>query len=597
MKRSKVFFSSLSTKMMLLIIIGAFLLAITLVTISVILTNRILTENTAAQMNLFCEERGDDLNTELLRVEDAIGSLSRWTENKIPDFKTITEDAKLRDAIVDDADDLIRFMTEDNQFIQGAYIHYSLDVTGIPDREEGVYYTRDENGRFSIIPFTQKEIESDPVAEYWYYGPIKNKKAMWTKPYFDESAGDYVISYVEPIFEGDTPVAIVGIDISFSRLLKWVDSLRYQQTGYMYLKEADGSAHYHLEDLNGNYLHSDEDDHITENAELMDKDRTGEELIRYEFEGDDRAMAFITLRNGMKIVLCDSYASVFSSRDRAIRIMIYISVGMTIVLGAISALMANRIIDPLRKITAAANEISEGDYDVILPPEKNDEVGELSRAFRIAIDNIRARSEDVKARIRVQEHRLEKNAQTMKQQEDDLLTMRNLAYVDSLTNVKNKTAYEDTIGYIDEQINAGTAEFAVIMCDLNYLKLVNDNLGHNAGDDILKRASRLLCKAFPLSTVFRIGGDEFVVIPSVVEYARMDAMIKELKDLLEQERESTENLTERVSFAVGSAIYDRDTDHSYHDVFERADKNMYQEKQLIHARDGYTGGSRSVAET
>ena len=377
MKKSKAFFSSLSARLIFLIVIGAFLLAITLVAICVILTNRILTENTAAQMNLFCEERGDDLDTEFLRVEDAVGSLARWTRNKIPDVKKISEDGKLRDNIVKDADDLIHFMTEHNEFIQGAYIHYSLDITGVTDREEGVYYTRNSDGKFSIIPFTQKEIEEDPVAEYWYYGPIKNKKAVWTKPYYDASADDYLISYVEPVFIEDKPVAIIGIDISFSRLLKWVDSLKYQKTGYMYLKEADGSVHYHLADLGQDHLHSDEEDQITDNAELMSQPKTGDELIRYYFDGRDRAMAFVTLRNGMKFVLCDDYHSVFSARNRAINVMVWISLGMTIVLAGFAALMANRITGPLRKLTSAANEISKGDYDVILQPERNDEDGEL----------------------------------------------------------------------------------------------------------------------------------------------------------------------------------------------------------------------------
>ena len=574
--------------MMLLVIIGTFLLALALVTIAVILTNRILTENTKTQMNLFCEERADDLDTQLLRIEDAVGSLSKWTASKIPDVKKLSEDAEFRDNLVKEADDLIHFMTEDNQFIEGAYIHYTLDVTGKTSRDEGVYYARGEDGKFHIIPFAQQEIEKDPVAEYWYYGPIKSKKAIWTKPYFDNSVNDNIISYIQPVFIDDTPVAIIGIDISFSRLVEWIGSLKYQKTGYMYLKEADGSAHYHTDELEADHHHSDEEDHITENAELMDKPSTGEELIRYEFKGSDRAMAFVTLRNGMKFVLCDSYESVFSSRDRAIRIMIYISVGMTLILGAIAALITNRVTGPLRKLTAAANEISEGDYDVILPPETGDEVGELSKAFRIAIDNIRARSEDIKARIRVQEHRIEKGERTMRQQADDLLAMRNLAYVDSLTNVKNKTAYDMTAGLIDEQIKAGTAEFAVIMCDLNYLKMVNDNLGHQAGDQMLKNASKLLCKAFPMSTVFRIGGDEFVVIPNVVEYARLDELLKELDEMLKREREDSEDVTECISFAVGSAVYDRKIDSCFQDVFERADKCMYNEKQKMHESDGIT---------
>ena len=572
MKRSGSFLSSISTKLMLLIIIGVFLLSAVLVTVSIVLTGRILTKGAANQMNLFCEERGDDLDTDLLRIEDAVGSLARWTRSKIPDVRTITEDAGLRDAIVDGADDLIHYMTEHNEFIQGAYIHYTLDVTGNTNREEGVYYTRGEDGKFTPIPFTQEEIEKDPVAEYWYYGPIRNKGALWTKPYFDYSVEDHLISFVEPVFIDDTPVAIIGIDISFSRLLEWVDSLKYHETGYMYLKEADGSAHYHIGDLGEDHLHSDAEDHIFEHQELLSKPETGDELIRYYYEGRDRAMAFVTLRNGMKFVLCDSYDSIFSERNNAVVLMTSLTVGFAILFAVVTAILASRITDPLRKLTAAAHEISEGDYDVILPPEKNNEVGELSKAFRIAIDNIRARSEHIKAKV--------------KAQENDLIAMKNLAYVDSLTNVKNKHAYEDTVGYIDEQIKNRTAEFAVVMCDLNYLKLINDNLGHKAGDEAILKASRILCTSFPMSTVFRIGGDEFVVIPSVLEYARLDEHLDRLKMMLKEQRDSSANVLERISIAYGCAVFDPDKDHSYQEVFERADRLMYEDKKKIHETDG-----------
>jgi len=564
--------SSISTKLMLLIIIGVFLLSAVLVTVSIVLTGRILTKGAANQMNLFCEERGDDLDTDLLRIEDAVGSLARWTRSKIPDVRTITEDADLRDAIVDDADDLIRYMTEHNEFIQGAYIHYTLDVTGNTNREEGVYYTRGEDGKFTPIPFTQEEIEKDPVAEYWYYGPIRNKGALWTKPYFDYSVEDHLVSFVEPVFIDDTPVAIIGIDISFSRLLEWVDSLKYHETGYMYLKEADGSAHYHFGDLGEDHLHSDAEDHIFEHQELQSQPETGDELIRYYYEGRDRAMAFVTLRNGMKFVLCDSYDRIFSERNHAVVLMTSLAVGFAVLFAVVTAILASRITDPLRKLTAAAHEISEGDYDVILPPEKNNEVGELSKAFRIAIDNIRARSEHIKAKV--------------KAQENDLIAMKNLAYVDSLTNVKNKHAYEDTVGYIDEQIKNRTAEFAVVMCDLNYLKLINDNLGHKAGDEAILKASRILCTSFPMSTVFRIGGDEFVVIPSVLEYARLDEHLDRLKMMLKEQRDSSANVLERISIAYGCAVFDPDKDHSYQEVFERADRLMYEDKKKIHETDG-----------
>ena len=571
---------------MLLIIAVTFVLAATLVTVSLVMTSKILTEEAASHMNLFCEERGDDLDTELLRIEDAVTSLSRWAKSKIPDVETISEDSELRDKIVDDAVDLICFMTEDNKFIQGAYIHYSLDVTGVTGREEGVYFTRDDSGKFVDIPFTQEEIEKDPVADYWYYGPIRNKKALWTKPYYDYSVEDYLISYVEPVYIDDVPVAIIGIDISFSRLLEWVDSLEYHETGYVYLKEGDGSVHYHIDELGHDNLHSDEEDQIIENEELMSQPATGDKLIRYYFEGRDRVMAFVTLRNGMKFVLCDGYDDIYKERDLTMILMVSITIGIEFVFAIIATYMASRVTTPLRKLTEAANEISEGDYDVVLPPEDNNEIGELSRALRIAVDNIRARKAETDSTIKAQDRKIEKDAKTMKRQEDDLVVMKNLAYIDPLTKVKNKHAYEDTVKYIDEQIKNGTAEFAVVMCDLNYLKHINDNLGHKAGDEAIKKTAGILCSVFPMSTVFRIGGDEFVVIPSVLEYATIDEKQELLRKLLDEQHKSSDNYLERISIAFGCAVFDRKKDHSFHEVFDRADQIMYEDKRRIHENDG-----------
>lgn len=586
MQKRKAFFTSISKKLMLLYIIGAFSLAVTLVAVAISLSSKILTEGASAQMNLFCEERADDINLEMVRIEDAVSSLARWTRSRIPDVETIKEDAELRDTIVDDADDLIRFMTEHNDFIEGAYIHYSLDVTGITDREEGVYYTRNDDGNFKTIPFTQEEIVNDPVAEDWYYGPIRLGKAAWTKPYYDYSVEEHIISYIEPVFIGDTPVAVIGIDISFTRVINWVDTFSYQESGYMFLKEADGTVHYHYDDLVDGDTHGDEMDQVQENGDLMDKPATGKELVRYDFEGRERAMAFVTLRNGMKLVLCDGYANIYRERDNAVVLMIILSVLITMLIAIVSVVMVNRITDPLRKITEAARAVSEDNFDVDLPPENDDEIGELSKMTRLAIENARARAEKAASKVREQERQIEKSAKVLKQQGDDLIAMKNLAYVDSLTNVKNKHAYDDTVEYINEKIRNGTAEFAVIMCDLNYLKHINDNLGHIAGDEAIRKTASILCKAFPLSTVFRIGGDEFAVLPTGLDYARIDEKLDALKTMIESQRTISDNYLERISLAFGCAVFERGKDTTYQEVFERADKIMYEEKKKIHARDG-----------
>ena len=594
MKKIRAFFSSISTKLMLLIVIGIFVLAVSLVTICIILMSDMITQSAATQMNLYCDERASDIDAEFLRIEDAVSFLSRWTSSKIPDAETFAKDPEMRASLIEDVEDLIRFTTDGNEFIQSIYIYYTIDITGLEDREEGVYYSRGEDGHFTTISFTQNDIVEDPVAEYWYYGPIKNREALWTKPYYDESIDDYLISYVQPIYMEETPVAVIGIDASFSRLLEWIDALSYHDTGYMYLKEADGSVHYHLSYLKQEDLHGDEEDELLDNAGLIEHEKTGDKLIHYHFRGGNRLMAFVTLRNGMKFVLCDGYESTYKERNNTVIIMVIVSIVLAIVFAGAAAVMASRIINPLRKLTAAANEISNGNYDIELPLEKTDEVGELSKNFRLAVDKIRAREEEVRAYVKEQDMRIQRDSQMLKDQESDLTAMRNLVYADALTNVKNKTAYEETVEYIEGQIKSGVAKFAVIMCDMNYLKQINDNFGHNAGDQAIIKASRILCQAFPMSTVFRIGGDEFAVIAVGVEYERLDELLVIMNNLLEQERRVSDNIFKRISLAVGIAVYDPKNDRSYNDVFERADEKMYEDKRRLHTLDGFTGSRHNM---
>lgn len=95
-----------------------------------------------------------------------------------------------------------------------------------------------------------------------------------------------------------------------------------------------------------------------------------------------------------------------------------------------------------------------------------------------------------------------------------------MATVDSLTGIKNKHAYAQWEEKINARIQSGDQEpFAVVVCDVNNLKAVNDLYGHKEGDAYIKRACARICGVFSHSPVFRIGGDEFVAILSGEDYA------------------------------------------------------------------------------
>ena len=161
--------------------------------------------------------------------------------------------------------------------------------------------------------------------------------------------------------------------------------------------------------------------------------------------------------------------------------------------------------------------------------------------------------------------------------EYELVVAKEKANTDSLTGVKNKRTFDEYEKNINRQIAEGTAEgFSVVICDINGLKHINDNLGHKAGDELIRSACRIICRVFEHSPVFRIGGDEFVAILTGHDFKERSALMKEINSI------SEENLTTGdVVVAAGISDYMPDTDDSIRPVFDRADAAMYERKERL----------------
>ncbi len=150
-----------------------------------------------------------------------------------------------------------------------------------------------------------------------------------------------------------------------------------------------------------------------------------------------------------------------------------------------------------------------------------------------------------------------------------------MANRDALTSVKNKHAYVNAEMQINEQIASGEEiEFAIAVCDINGLKLVNDDKGHSAGDEFIKEACSIICELFDQSPVFRIGGDEFVVILRGNDYKNRFELVRQFSIKQIDNRKN-----ELVTLAYGLSEYIAGTDNTVQDVFERADALMYENKK------------------
>lgn len=153
---------------------------------------------------------------------------------------------------------------------------------------------------------------------------------------------------------------------------------------------------------------------------------------------------------------------------------------------------------------------------------------------------------------------------------------------DPLTGVRSMSAYTDKVDELKSYIESKTSGFAIVECDLNGLKNVNDTYGHDIGDVYIVNGCKMICNVFKHSPVYRIGGDEFVAVLQGIDYETRDILLLELKKKVEEALQNPDAIHGRVSMAAGMAEFIPGTDKSVGDVLKRADSSMYNNKKMMH---------------
>ncbi len=259
-----------------------------------------------------------------------------------------------------------------------------------------------------------------------------------------------------------------------------------------------------------------------------------------------------------------SMNKIITQEDESVHTMIWILIALSVsatIVGYLLVLFL--IVRPIRKLTKVANEYTKESHEGFnkfaeMKINTKDEIEDLTNAMQKMEGDINHYISDLLSTT-AQLHGAEKEVDEMK----------NLANEDALTGVYNKRAYFELEERLNAAIKAKKAKFAVFMIDLNDLKVTNDTLGHEKGDDLIVSVSNSIKQAFSSSPIYRIGGDEFVVI---IEGNN----IKNLKKLQDNFVSEDKN-----NAAIGCAIFNSDLDNNVEDTFKRAEEMMYKNKKDI----------------
>lgn len=359
----------------------------------------------------------------------------------------------------------------------------------------------------------------------WYYRPIMSGNPVWLPPYYNKNFNSYIISYVIPMFVDNKEIGVAGVDIDFELLTKQLSQVHFMRSGFAFLEDSEGLVVYHPTLPNG---------------------------LTFKPE-DDQVKISVPLNNGMTLVTVAPVLEINAERNKHLKQSIIFILILLSFTTAITIFFARSITKPLKKLTTEAKKMITGDMNAEFNIKQNDEIGELAKSFAAAKFHI---------------------SQHMKQ-------MQGLAFLDSLTGVRNKMAYDNYIAELKSRIENGEIKsYGIAILDTNNLKKINDTYGHENGNAYLVNSCKLICQIFAHSPVFRIGGDEFLVI-------LLDEDLDNHHDLLKQLKESMD-LTKNASFpwkqisiacGIGIATYAKAT--TIADTFNKADSDMYKNKRAI----------------
>ena len=544
----KTYFHSIQTKFSILTMAVILLCTGVVGGTSLLYASQSTDKSTARTMNFICQEEGARLDALFLRIEQSVNIVAHnaLQQENIP---AILQNSVKREAYLSGMEPILLRAAGSTRGAVAIYLRFNPEIA---PSNAGLFYSK-SNRNEEMLEQENTDFSRYSVGEMktleWYQQPVDAGEPVWMAPYNNGKIAERVISYVMPLYQEDVLIGVVGMDILFDDIVQEIDAIQIYDTGYAYMLDKDHEMIYHPLGENAcpvEHSHEQWEAFVSQ----LEEDEQQEYVFGYEYEGQKMKMTYCNLENGMRLVVTAPTVETDRQKVELEKSMMVSVFLISIICIMITVAYTQTIVKPLKELTGAARQVAEGNLEVTLLNQSHDEVGELSTSFQQTVDCLKIYMD----------------------------RMNELAYRDPLTGVKSKTAYDEETRKVNNGLQMGFDQFGVLMLDINGLKMVNDQYGHEAGNSYIINCCRLICTTFKRSPVFRIGGDEFIVLLIGDDLNDIENLLVRFDERMKEIGESAESPEERVSIAAGLAVFDEMRDHNYEDVFKRADEAMYRKK-------------------
>ncbi|MCR5784206.1 MAG: diguanylate cyclase [Eubacterium sp.] len=534
------------------VFLGVFAL---LVAISVFYQGMQVESYASKSMELITDEGTTELNTYFSGVERAVETLEDYIleTTDVEEFKT---SESYRESIYEDVKNKAYDMAYIIEDMESVYFRANAELYG---GTAGFFLTRAEDDELKdLTPTDILAYEEDDLEHVgWYYEPIYAGGPIWMEPYTNENISVYMISYVIPVYQGDDFLGIIGMDIDMTLIHEVVDKDIYENSSGMLVGES-GNLLYHMDYPGG--LNQDEFTGEIAAASKYFSDEYADTGENYTYSLGTLSYRIICsrLENGMLLATVVPESELFIFRNRMIFQFTILFIVLLVIVAFISVKMVKRVLNPIKELTEISSRIAKGELNQEIDYTNHDEIGDLA-------DGIRKISVELN---------------------DYIEYIHGQAYLDVMTGVQNKAAYLAEEMRLERLIKEKMAAFTVYVFDINGLKRMNDSKGHEYGDMLIKDAVLNIKTVFGSENVYRIGGDEFIVLTGEESEEEIRRQLARFDERIRLFNSSNDKYEDDLSVSRGVAVFNPEVDKEFASVFSRADEDMYRCKAEYYKSHG-----------
>ncbi len=311
-KRRKII-KEIQNKILALVISSIFISALVIMVTAFWGYNRLVENDTSQIMQLICSEKRQAIDEKLMNIEQSVYTIYHFAMEQIGNTENIWRDEERYNEHISRMKALMKTTA---QYTDGAVSVYYRLAPNIKGPKQGAWLMKNENAEFVECEVTDiSQYDSGDVEHVgWYYQPIANGKETWINPYYNKNVNLEMISFVIPIFQGDTIIGVVGMDITTELLYENAKSVTVYDTGYAFLLDNEGNFVYHPE-MKSNKISvsfNKEHNYLYEKSMLSAENRTVE---KYRWNDMNKRLTTQSLNNGMLFTVCITEDEIMQSQQ------------------------------------------------------------------------------------------------------------------------------------------------------------------------------------------------------------------------------------------------------------------------------------------